>query len=203
MSLEGGPAPGARSWPTEEGGRESLLIYLLPWHSPWVGAPPRAGTDGVPGSQQYLSSLGHPPGEMHLSPTQEATRGGIWRSRDPRGLRGLKEPGSRFCVSECRLLCLRHCSCLHIHIPSLPRSTGLILSTRPPWISSPLFSSLWSLSASPVFGSCCLLCLKSLVWGWPSSVLPTTLHPSQRMVIISFALWEGPALGLGLWLPSV
>lgn len=124
MSLEGGPAPGARSWPTEEGGRESLLIYLLPWHSPRVGAPPRAGTDGVPGSQQYLSSLGHPPGEMHLSPTQEATRGGIWRSRDPRGLRGLKEPGSRFRVSECRLLCLRHCSCLHTHIPSLPRSTG-------------------------------------------------------------------------------
>lgn len=64
--------PTAGSW---ERGGESLLIYLWPWHSLWGGAPPRGGTDGVPGSQQCLSSRCHRQERLYLSSPQEAMKG--------------------------------------------------------------------------------------------------------------------------------
>lgn len=72
------------------GGGEPLLIYLWPWHSPWGGAPPRAGTDGVPGSQQRLRSRCHPPGEtvFVILPGSHGGRG-LWSSWDPPGQREL------------------------------------------------------------------------------------------------------------------
>lgn len=102
MSLAVGLGPDARCWPREGGGTgASFLIYLLPWHSPWVGAPPRAGTDGVPGSQQCLSSLGHPPGKIAF-----VTNPGSHKGRDLEKLRPSRvvgAEGSWFCVSVRRL----------------------------------------------------------------------------------------------------
>lgn len=73
--------PGARSWPKEEGGLESLLIYLLPWHSHgWEPPPPEPGQMVFLGAGSISAALATRQETLHLSPTQEAMRGGIWRS---------------------------------------------------------------------------------------------------------------------------
>lgn len=193
-----GLGPDARLWPREGGGiGASLLIYLLPWHSPWVGAPPRAGTDGVPGSQQCLSSLGHLPGK-----TAFVTSPGSHKGRDLEKLRPSRVVGAEGAWLQVLCLCaqtlfLSHLALLSaVRIRSLPHSTSSILSMRSPW-SKPLFSTRVSLAflLGPVTLS---LWLKISGWDCLSSVLPTTLHSSQRMVIISFAFWENL-----LWFGSV
>lgn len=143
MCLAVGVGPDARHWPREGGGTgTSLLIYLLPWHSPWVGAPPRAGTDGVPGSQQCLSSLGHPPGKTAFVTNPRSHKG-----RDLEKLRPSRVMGDEGAWLQVLRLCaqtlfLTHWpSCLQF---TLPHSTCSILSMRPPWIK-PLFSIAVSL----------------------------------------------------------
>lgn len=133
----------------------NLLIYLLPWHSPWVGAPPRAGTDGVPGSQQYLSSLGHPPGKTAFVTHPGSHEGSDLEKPRPLGLRRLKEPGSRFCVpvqTQCLSHCLYVCTLTDSPFPILPTSP----SSGPPWIKPCVLTRPPPI---PVFGSCCLLTL--------------------------------------------
>lgn len=72
--------PGARSWPKEERGLESLLIYLLPWHSHGWELPPELGQMVFLGAGSISAASATRQERLHLSPTQEATRGGIWRS---------------------------------------------------------------------------------------------------------------------------
>lgn len=126
-----------------EGGGESLLIYLWPWHSPWGGAPPRAGTDGVPGSPQCLSSRCHPPGEtvFVILPGSHEGRG-LWRSWDLPGQRALREgAGPRLPVYPLHSpLCLSPWPCSwQVHV----------LASSQPCQASPL---PWDLSGSSPFG---------------------------------------------------
>lgn len=148
-----GLGPDARRSPRKGGGTgASLLIYLLPWHSPWVGAPPRAGTDGVPGSQQCLSSLGHPPGKTAFVTNPRSHKG-----RDLEKLRPSRVMGAE--GAWLQVLCLCAQTLFLTHWPSCLQFTSGPFPVPPaasspgglPWIR-PLFSRC-SLSPFPV-GSC-------------------------------------------------